>query len=529
MELNNPNAKLAKYIIDQLHLNGVREFCICPSARNAPFVVELFERQSLHNSQNKVYSFYEERSAAFFALGRAKHMRHPVAVIVTSGTAAGELLPAAMEAHQAGLPLVLVTADRPRSYRGTGAPQSAEQVGIFSVYVKVCLDIEGEERPEITPVISKQGATHLNICFDEPLLGAVSNHASPRTFQLESSGLPSNIQMQRPLIIVGALEGGTPGDLLSERERTLKLLLQWKRPVYLEALSGLREERRLDPYRVHFPQLIAGKIDGIIRIGGVPTIRLWRDLEQKYRHLEVLNISSLNFPGLSRPTHQRKFTDSLSFEFKNDSGDEPVNTVVEKDLTLYHELLRLLEAEPLSEPGLFHQLSSLLPEKSRIFLGNSLPFREWDLAATHKPRGFEIWGCRGYSGMAGQVSAFLGHASPEVENWGIFGDLTALYDLPGPWILPQLTGINAQFVVINNGGGKIFTRLFPQSPSFYFLNPHEINFEGWAKLWKLHYEKWEQIPSRIEPSATSRVIEIVPNASATQRFWKAYDAMIAKG
>src|SRR5207248_6669700 len=106
-----------------------------------------------------VFTFVDERSAAFFALGRIKRDDRPVAVITTSGTAAAELLPATIEAYYSGAPLVLITADRPERYRGTGAPQSIEQVGLFGIYATT--EIEGWNR---------RAPLHINVEFDEPLI-----------------------------------------------------------------------------------------------------------------------------------------------------------------------------------------------------------------------------------------------------------------------------------------------------------------------------------------------------------------------
>jgi len=114
----------ARRVIGSAQELGVRDFCVCGGSRNAPLLAVV----------GAAYSFVDERSAAFFALGRIKLTGRPVAVITTSGTAAAELLPAAIEAHYSGLPLILITADRPARYRGTGAPQAIEQEGIFGVY-----------------------------------------------------------------------------------------------------------------------------------------------------------------------------------------------------------------------------------------------------------------------------------------------------------------------------------------------------------------------------------------------------------
>lgn len=128
-------------VIAELRAAGVREFCVCAGSRNAPLLA------ALGASDARLFSFVDERSAAFFAIGRIKLHGDPVAVVTTSGTAVAEMLPAAIEAFYSGLPLVLVSADRPARFRGTGAPQSIEQIGIFGVYAETELETWSRTRP----------------------------------------------------------------------------------------------------------------------------------------------------------------------------------------------------------------------------------------------------------------------------------------------------------------------------------------------------------------------------------------------
>ena len=136
------NTAQVQRALDFLVGHGVREMCVCSGSRNAPLLAVLSQ------SDLKLWTFVDERSAAFFAIGRMKLTGAPVAVVTTSGTAAAELLPALVEAHYSGLPLFVITADRPARFRGTGAPQAIEQVNLFGVY----------------------GARHINVEFDEPLI-----------------------------------------------------------------------------------------------------------------------------------------------------------------------------------------------------------------------------------------------------------------------------------------------------------------------------------------------------------------------
>lgn len=157
------NLEAARQLIGQMREAGVDEFCVCAGSRNSPLLAVL-GGLSGGNGQPatgdlRLFSFIDERSAAFFALGRTKLHGKPTAVVTTSGTAVGELLPATIEAHYSGLPLVLITADRPARFRGTGAPQTIEQLGIFGPYASTSIDTWTHDEP-----------LHINIEFDEPLI-----------------------------------------------------------------------------------------------------------------------------------------------------------------------------------------------------------------------------------------------------------------------------------------------------------------------------------------------------------------------
>ena len=532
------NPSLARQSLEACLRAGVREFCVCPGARNAPWVALLARSRPAI----QVWFHFDERSAGFFALGRIKATGRPVAVVTTSGTAAGELLPAAMEAYYSGLPLFLLTADRPRRYRGSGAPQTAEQVGIYGVYAPVALDRADLEQVDLgeahpaTPV-------HLNVCFEEPLYPAETEGALliPPSPASSSEPMPASNLAQtfadlcgsffrgcaRPIAIVGALSR-------RERPAVAVFLLRHGIPAYFEALSGLREDPALGEIRIHNADRllvragVAGyPVDGVLRIGSIPTHRIWRDLEDST--LPILNLGPLPFSGLGRAT--RSCSGNIPEMLGNPiPGPSPhpsssgARTWLDQDRARAHAVMELLREEPASEPGLIHALSRLIPSGAQVYLGNSLPIREWDLAADLQSRGFECHASRGLNGIDGQVSTFLGLCQPGQTHWAILGDLTALYDLQGPWITHQLPPAHFGLAIINNGGGKIFERMFPMPE---FQNRHSIEFEAWARLWGWRHERWEAgstVPIRIESdvSTTPRMLECVPDELATVRFWKRY-------
>lgn len=158
------NLERARQLIREVREAGVNEFCVCAGSRNSPLLAVLGalvvdDGKSPAPEAIRLFSFVDERSAAFFALGRTKLNGKPTAVVTTSGTAVGELLPATIEAHYSGLPLILITADRPPRYRGTGAPQAIEQLGIFGPYASTSIETWTHDEP-----------LHINIEFEEPLI-----------------------------------------------------------------------------------------------------------------------------------------------------------------------------------------------------------------------------------------------------------------------------------------------------------------------------------------------------------------------
>ena len=539
------NQELAQLTLLRLVQAGIRKVCVCPGARNAPLIAALNENKDIIES---LY-FYDERSAAFFALGEIMSSGNPVAVITTSGTAAGELLPATMEAFYSGLSLVLITADRPKRYRGTGAPQCAEQVGIFGVYVSECLDVETpQDLSHSLKILDRP--YHLNLCFDEPLLEKNASYRISSSPKIQTdleigpdvTDCVSQVaklkhfltEIKNPLVIVGELQPEV-------RASVLRFLLSWGAPTYFEALSGLRDSSDADSIRLPLGEQVIERaylkkypVDGVLRIGRIPTLRSWRDLEDKFAHLPVCSISSLPFSGLSRNTLNLQVPMTLFFEQALSVISTPVRSATDflsEEAQRLKNLYRVFETHPTSEPALMHFLARSFAPGSTVYLGNSLPIRHWDLAASRDEKRFRIGASRGLNGIDGQVSTFLGFARKNTPNWGIFGDLTALYDLSAPWILKQLKETPVQIIVVNNQGGKIFDRMFTQVE---FQNQHQLSFKAWADLWGLEYLArasslghnllLETFTSQ-KFTSHSHLIELKPENEATQKFWKEFQAL----
>lgn len=463
------NITLARDTLQELVYSGMEECVICPGARNVPLMNVL-----LNEAKIKKWWGYEERSAAFFALGRVRERGRPVAVVTTSGTAVGELLPAAMEAYYTAQPLVLLTADRPRRFREVNAPQTCDQKGIFGVYAPDSWDVEKEERVDLTTWTGR-APLHLNLCFEEPAHEKVETE-------------PLRYPLFREKLWNPPLEGLEP--FLKRAEKLLVIVSALRKEVqpavsrfletvggdfYIEATSGLRERfKSVNPELKHYTH--------VLRIGGVPTHRIWRNIEEEHT-VEVFSLTEAPFSGISWGASvccNLEFLPPVAF------GKKPVGGRAER------------------ETGLLTELSARLPKNSLVYLGNSLPIRQWDAMATHEDRGFTIQASRGLNGIDGQISTFLGLCRGGRSNWAILGDLTTLYDFAAPWFIPQLSIEDMTIVVLNNRGGKIFEKMFPIPE---MINPHSLSFEPFAKMWNLDYERWEKIPLHVE-GRRPRLVEI---------------------
>jgi len=509
-------------LIEALAALGVAEYCVCPGGRNAPLAVVLDRARGI-----RTRAFYDERSAAFFALGRARATGRPVAVVTTSGTAAAELLPAAVEAYYEGVPLVLVTADRPARDRGTGSPQAIEQLDLFSLYAPTIFDGATSQDRLDAGEWNRRQPVHVNICFDEPLTEGepptlTLTPAPPRDAPTAADPAPLRAllrQARRPLVVLGPLDAGDRPDVRAFVQRL-------GAPVYAEAASGLREDAGLAPLRLASGERVlrSADIDAVIRIGGVPTLRLWRDLQDRLGHVPVCSLDRRPFSGLARGTHLCAAAGPLLAALAPSAETVDAawrDALLRRDRARTATLDALWTAYPRAEPSLVRELSARVPDGSLVYLGNSLPIREWDLAATRGPAEWTVEVNRGTNGIDGQLSTFLGLCAPGREHWALVGDLTALYDLGAPWALRDLVSGPVRFVVVNNGGGQIFRRLFPYGA---LRNEHALSFEHWAAMWHLDYVRWETVPAGVAlPERV--VVELVPDADATERFWRAYDAL----
>jgi 2-succinyl-5-enolpyruvyl-6-hydroxy-3-cyclohexene-1-carboxylate synthase len=502
---------------------GVCEFVVCAGARNAALLEVLARAEAA--GLVRVWRHFEERSAGYFALGRTMETSQPCAVITTSGTAAAELLPSIIEAHYQARPLVAITADRPAAFRGTGAPQAIVQPGIFGEHAwqGTLADWDGKQ------------PLHLNVEFeetfeagDEDLSSETVGTFSPKKERLDVAALARWLReetYQGLVVLIGGLEP-------DEREEVFHFCQDLGAPLIAEATSGLREA--LQSLAIHDGDRVlkASPPGKVLRLGEVPSGRFWRDLE-KLTEISVWSVCRNGLPGLARASQvlrgplERVLPALGEIELADDALDY-LSAAGSRAVRIDE----LLESYPDSEPALLRTLSHYASIGGGLFLGNSMPIREWNLFAQWQRPVPSVRANRGANGIDGQVSTWLGWSADVSETWAVVGDLTALYDLAAPFVLEQIDTAGRVLVVINNGGGKIFERLprlQAMSPRAveWMTNPQTADLSGLATLWGMNHLRVQRVDDfdQLETGAKTLLLEIIPDAAQTTAFWAAWDQM----
>lgn len=511
---------------------GIQEFVVCAGARNLGLVTALADyAEHQEAGEIRLFSHFEERAAGFFALGRIMDTGLPCAVVTTSGTAVAELLPSVIEACHQRRPLLVISADRPARFRGTGAPQAIEQVGIFGDYVEGCEDIEWSDDLKILDGWSGVLPWQLNVCIEEGETGAAGSLlrlSKVRVGKVEETRPMLDVfpiihvmkEAWRGLVVM--LGGLEPDD----RQEVWHFLRDLGAPVLADSTSGLRETLG-KLVLVNGDKILKENPPAyVLRIGDVPVGRFWRDLES-LPETKVISVSRTGYSGLARESDVVRGDISRSIRALGEIGN--IGDAMDYLKTSKRKSGRvneLLEGYPESEPGMVRMLSILATVGKNLYLGNSLPIREWnDFAQRDVP--YEIVRAnRGANGIDGQISTWLGATADEEDSWAVFGDLTAMYDLAAPALLKQVECSGRMLIVINNGGGRIFDRLpvvqeLGDEAKNLVANEHATSFEHWAQMWGMNYAKVTGIEGfDFEPAEETTLVEVIPDALQTELFWE---------
>ena len=456
-------------VVDEWCRSGLRDVVVCPGSRSTPLALAFADRGEL-----AIHVRIDERSAGFFALGRSLATRRPVAILVTSGTAAAELHSAVAEADLANVALLVLTADRPPELHGVGAPQTIVQRNLYGPMVRR-FEEPGVARLEASSswralanrlwsdaagTSGAPGPVHLNAAFIEPLIGTVldlpsgrEGGAAWRIFAKPHVSAPRlDVNGQRVLAVVGR---GVGADVIAQCRE-----LDW---VVLGDATAQGSLAYFDPLLRDESFVDGAKPDVIVRLGGLPASKV---LQERMRLWKARTVGLLGAGPVNDP-------DGLISEFAAGlpSGDAALLRADPGYARHWHaasesvgEYLRAKESDDdaLDEPAVARIVVELSGDfEVPLVVGSSMPVRdvEWWSAS----RRADTFANRGVNGIDGVVSTILG-VSVARRGIGLIGDVTLLHDVSG--LVDGLgdAGGTCVLVVTDNQGGGIFSFL-PQATS----------------------------------------------------------------
>ena len=503
---------LLRAFVDELARCGMRAACTSPGSRSAPLVLSLAREPRVC-----CFSHVDERCAGFFALGLAKASGLPVAVACTSGTAAAELLPAAVEAREARVPLLLLTADRPAELRGNGAGQAIDQLKLFGGAAKWFFEVGVHEasvenlrwmrtlacRAYWTALEGSPGAVHLNFPLREPLVsedelppeetgrrdgapyvrresGTPDVHGAPARAQ-DADGAGSNTA---DAALAELVRGARRGVLVAGREERQSGLAQavaafavaagW--PLLADPLSGAR---RGQAAIAHYDALLRDEAfaasvrpDLVLRVGDLPVSKPLRTWLTGLDGLDDVRQVALDPDGAWQDPAS-VLTDSLALEpagalnrlagddatltsLRDAAGDDWLARWRSADERAAGTIVGVLAEDQLSEPAVAVELGVLLPAQATLFVASSMPVRDIETFWPVRPDPPHVLCNRGANGIDGTVSSAFGvaaHGSGPVVL--LIGDVALAHDIGGLLAATRL-GLKLTIVLLDNGGGGIF-------------------------------------------------------------------------
>jgi 2-succinyl-5-enolpyruvyl-6-hydroxy-3-cyclohexene-1-carboxylate synthase len=536
---------LLRAFVDELVRCGMRAACTSPGSRSAPLVLAL-----AHEERLRCYSHIDERCSGFFALGLAKATGLPVAVTCTSGTAAAELLPAVIEAHEARVPLLVLTADRPPELRESGAGQTIDQIKLFGGAAKWFFEVGNHEatperlrwmrmlacRAYLRTLDGAPGAVHLNFPLREPLVseeplptgeegpllprpdGRPLLTRSPTRVLAEEDMKSLQVPLaasRRGVVVAGRYERDTA---LGEAAAAFCAAAGW--PLLADPLSGAR---RGDAAVAHYDALLrepsfaaAARPDLVLRVGDLPTskpLRAWLTGLLPHVPQAALDPEGCWQDPDSALCRGYALEPAAALWRLSDSPpaaeDDWLQTWRSADERAAEALLGVLDggrAEPgvlgragangLSEPAVAAELGVLLPAEATLFVASSMPVRDIESFWPVRPDPPRVLCNRGANGIDGTVSSAFGAAAagqgPVVL---LIGDVALAYDIGG-LLAHRRLDLDLTIVLVNNGGGGIFDFL-PVGRSQaaqdvyteHIATPTGLDFAQAAALYGLAHER----------------------------------------
>lgn len=565
-------------LVDEFYQLGVRHAVFSPGSRSTTMAMLFKEHEGFETYMN-----IDERSASFMALGIAKAHKEPTVLVCTSGSAVAHYLPAILEAQYSGIPLIVLSADRPHTLLHVGAPQTVDQHKIFGTAVNYFEELavpqeshyytyprQVARKSYMKAMDTKKGPVHINVPLFEPLVPELSrNHfeAGRSSFKVVKPNYGSvfDCRHENDLTHINNavdIAHGNDGtneinDLFKRYERILIIAgpqidideaetirsfgEALQAPILADPLSNVRGCGTSKVVISTYDALLAGqalwnelKPDCVIQFGQIVVSKRVQQMIASWTDVEYVEVNptmdSMNPTGKTTIHMQASIDVFTHLHGKNNSSDTYLNIWRRLDQAGKKQLSTAIDEPHCFEGRTIRELQKKIPEDGQIFVANSMTIRDFDYFWFSGESKAVLYGNRGVNGIDGTISTALGLAVNGRPTYLVTGDLSLFHDLNG-LAVAKTHNLNLTIILHNNDGGGIFEYL-PQKGTkhfdYLFSTSQGLDYSGAAKLYGCGYTKisspdeLSSVLAKIGQESGVHIIEIPTNREYSRELHKKY-------
>jgi 2-succinyl-5-enolpyruvyl-6-hydroxy-3-cyclohexene-1-carboxylate synthase len=545
-----PKKELAQIVISACAQFHIETVVISPGSRNAPLTIGFSNHKEI-----ETLSVVDERCAAFFALGIAQQTQKPVAILCTSGSALLNYYPAVAEAFYSNIPLVVISADRPKHLIDIGDGQTIRQENVFENHILFSANLIENEKYKtrnsqligeaLQIAVSQRGPIHINVPFDEPLYETVEELTTFNFPHISLSSLDnSNIKYKKlaniwnvaakKMILVGVnypdAELHQLMDLYAEDDSVL---------IFTETTSNLHHDKAIDSidqliFSLTDMEFEALKPDILITFGGMIVSKRIKRFLRRYQPKHHWNIDARKATNTFFCLSEFIQTKPVDFFSHFNQFITPLQSDYQPKWLAFRDERRAnhtayFKKIKYSDFSVFEQALESIPDNCQLQISNSSIIRYAQLFSIKDA--VTIFCNRGTSGIDGSTSTAIGAAfANKKQTVFITGDLSFFYDSNGLWN----TNIPTSFriIIVNNSGGGIF-KIIPgpgtTNAAEYFTTPHCLTAEHLCKMHQFEYQKAysketvaKELNGFFETSAKPKILEIFTPSAENDLILKTY-------
>lgn len=543
-------------LVDEFYQLGVRHAVFSPGSRSTTMAMLFKEHEGFETYMN-----IDERSASFMALGIAKAHKEPTVLVCTSGSAVAHYLPAVLEAQYTGVPLIVLSADRPHTLLHVGAPQTVDQHKIFGTAVNYFEELavpqeshyytyprQVARKAYMKAMDTKKGPVHINVPLFEPLVPELSrNHfeAGRSSFKVVKPNYGgafscddgNNLleRYERILILAG------PQIDIDEANTIRSFGEALQAPILADPLSNVRGCGASDVVISTYDALLAGqalwrelKPDCVIQFGQIVVSKRVQQMIASWTDVEYIEVNptmdSMNPTGKTTMHVQASIDVFTHLYGKNNNSDEYLNIWQRLEQEGKKQLSTAIDEPHCFEGRTIREIQEHIPEDGQIFVANSMTIRDFDYFWFSGESKAVLYGNRGVNGIDGTISTALGLAVNGRPTYLVTGDLSLFHDLNG-LAVAKTHNLNLTIILHNNDGGGIFEYL-PQKGTkhfdYLFSTSQGLDYSGAAKLYGCGYTKISSpdelspVLAKIGQDSGVHIIEIPTNREYSRELHKKY-------